>query len=144
MYHYKKIVKKILYKQKIKNTIEYLDNDRKNLFKKSLDKHKFNLEVYIPDSLSLNKIEYKKKDYLLNKLIKFTKNYNLGKENIEKIQKDNYKFTKQYELVKSQNEEVQNTYLNEIQEIYKIKGYDSKAVSYKKKRKYFFSFSLTY
>ena len=137
MYHYKKIVPKIPYKQKIKNTIEYLDNDRKNLFKKSLDKHKFNLEVYIPDSLSLNKIEYKKKDYLLNKLIKFTKNYNLGKENIEKIQKDNYKFTKQYELVKSQNEEVQNTYLNEIQEIYKIKGYDSKAISYKKKENIF-------
>ena len=137
MYHYKKIVPKIPYNQKIKNTIEYLDNDRKNLFKKSLDKHKFNLEVYIPDSLSLNKIEYKKKDYLLNKLIKFTKNYNLGKENLAKIQKENYKFTKQYELVKSQNEEVQNTYLNEIQEIYKIKGYDSKAISYKKKENIF-------
>ena len=120
----------IPYKMKINNTIDYLDKDKRNSFKKALIYHKFDEEVYIPQTMSINKIEYKNKNYLLNKLVKF--NSDLYKENqiLNKIQKENEKFTRQYQLVKSENEAVQNEYLKRIEEVYKIKGYNPKLITY--------------
>ena len=132
-----KLLEEIPYNEKITNTINYLEDDRKNFFKKSLKRYKFEQEVYIPDSMSINKSEYKNKNYLLNRLVKFNKIYQIKKDNLNKIQNENDKFTRQYELVKSKNENVQNAYLNEIQEIYKIKGYDAKTVTYNKKENIF-------
>ena len=120
----------IPYKMKINNTIDYLDKDKRNSFKNALIYHKFDEEVYIPQTMSINKIEYKNKNYLLNKLVKF--NSDLYKENqiLNKIQIENEKFTRQYQLVKSENEAVQNEYLKRIEEVYKIKGYNPKLITY--------------
>ncbi len=132
-----KLLEEMPYSEKITNTINYLEDDKKNFFKKSLKRYKFDQEVYIPDSMSINKSEYKNKNYLLNRLVKFNKSYQIKKDNLNKIQIENDKFTKQYELVKSKNESAQNAYLNEIQEIYKIKGYDAKTITYNKKENIF-------
>ena len=110
-----KLFEEIPYSEKITNTINYLEDDKKNFFKKSLKRYKFDQEVYIPDSMSINKSEYKNKNYLLNRLVKFNKSYQIKKDNLNKIKIENDKFTKQYELVKSKNESAQNAYLNEIQ-----------------------------
>ena len=120
----------IPYKMKINNTIDYLDKDKRNSFKKALIYHKFDEEVYIPQTMSINKIEYKNKNYLLNKLVKF--NSDLYNENqiLNKLQRDNEKFTRQYQLVKSENEAVQSQYLKRIEEVYKIKGYNPKLITY--------------
>ena len=132
-----KLFEEIPYSEKIANTINYLEDDKKNFFKKSLKRYKFDQEVYIPDSMSINKIEYKNKNYLLNRLVRFDKMYQMKKDNLNKIQSENDKFTRQYELVKSKNENAQNAYLNEIEEIYKIKGYDTKTINYNKKENIF-------
>ena len=100
----------IPYKMKINNTIDYLDEDKRNNFKKALLYHKFDQEVYIPQTMSINKTEYKNKNYLLNKLVKFNSDLYNENQRLNKLQKDNEKFTRQYQLVKSENEAAQSQY----------------------------------
>ena len=74
-----KINEELPYKEKINHTISYLPDEDKNSFKKALKYYKFDKEVYIPQTMSLNKKEYKKKNYLLNTIVNFKKKKQLGK-----------------------------------------------------------------
>ena len=122
----------LTYREKLNTTIDYLTEEKRAPFKKALKEHKFDSEVYIPQTMTVNKVEYRKKNYLLNRLVKFNYDYYIKKQNLDKMQKENDKFTRQYSLVKNENEGVRNAYLHDIEEVYKLKGFNPKNVTYSK------------
>ena len=122
----------LTYREKLNTTIDYLTEDKRSPFKKALKEHKFDSEVYIPQTMTINKAEYRKKNYLLNRLVKFNYDYYIKKQNLDKMQKENDKFTRQYTLVKNENEGVRNAYIHDIEEVYKLKGFNPKNVTYAK------------
>jgi hypothetical protein len=128
----KKGTGELTYKEKLNSTIDYLTEDKRSPFKKALKEHKFDSEVYIPQTMTINKAEYRKKNYLLNRLVKFNYDYYIKKQNLDKMQKENDKFTRQYTLVKNENEGVRNAYIHDIEEVYKLKGFNPKNVTYAK------------
>ena len=128
----KKGTGELTYKEKLNTTIDYLTEDKRSPFKKALKEHKFDSEVYIPQTMTINKAEYRKKNYLLNRLVKFNYDYYVKKQNLDKMQKENDKFTRQYTLVKNENEGIRNAYIHEIEEVYKLKGFNPKNVTYSK------------
>ena len=126
----KKGTGELTYKEKLNSTIDYLTEDKRSPFKKALKEHKFDSEVYIPQTMTINKAEYRKKNYLLNRLVKFNYDYYIKKQNLDKMQKENDKFTRQYTLVKNENEGIRNAYIHDIEEVYKLKGFNPKNVTY--------------
>ena len=128
----KKGTGELTYKEKLNSTIDYLTEDKRSPFKKALKEHKFDSEVYIPQTMTINKAEYRKKNYLLNRLVKFNYDYYIKKQNLDKMQKENDKFTRQYTLVKNENEGIRNAYIHDIEEVYKLKGFNPKNVTYSK------------
>ena len=122
----------LTYREKLNSTIDYLTEDKRSPFKKALKEHKFDSEVYIPQTMTINKAEYRKKNYLLNRLVKFNYDYYIKKQNLDKMQKENDKFTRQYTLVKNENEGIRNAYIHDIEEVYKLKGFNPKNVTYSK------------
>ena len=128
----KKGTGELTYKEKLNSTIDYLTEDKRSPFKKALKEHKFDSEVYIPQTMTVNKVEYRKKNYLLNRLVKFNYDYYIKKQNLDKMQKENDKFTRQYTLVKNENEGIRNAYIHDIEEVYKLKGFNPKNVTYSK------------
>ena len=132
-----KINEELPYKEKINHTISYLPDEDKNSFKKALKYYKFDKEVYIPQTMSLNKKEYKKKNYLLNTIVNFNNKLQLGKNYITSLKKQTDKFTRQYKLVEKQNESNQKEVFQGINYIYKIRGYNEKNITYSKNENIF-------
>ena len=66
-----KINEELPYKEKINHTISYLPDEDKNSFKKALKYYKFDKEVYIPQTMTLSKKEYKKKKLFIKYNSKF-------------------------------------------------------------------------
>ena len=132
-----KINEELPYKEKINHTISYLPDEDKNSFKKALKYYKFDKEVYIPQTMSLNKKEYKKKNYLLNTIVNFNNKLQLGKNYITSLKKQTDKFSKQYKLVEKQNEANQKAFFQGINYIYKIRGYSDRNISYSRNENIF-------
>ena len=132
-----KINEELPYKEKINHTISYLPDEDKNSFKKALKYYKFDKEVYIPQTMTLSKKEYKKKNYLLNTIVNFNNKLQLGKNYITSLKKQTDKFSKQYQLVEKQNEANQKAFFQGINYIYKIRGYSDRNISYSRNENIF-------
>ena len=132
-----KINEELPYKEKINHTISYLPDEDKNSFKKALKYYKFDKEVYIPQTMTLNKKEYKRKNYLLNTIVNFNNKLQLGKNYITSLKKQTDKFSKQYQLVEKQNEANQKAFFQGINYIYKIRGYSDRNISYSRNENIF-------
>ena len=132
-----KINEELPYKEKINHTISYLPDEDKTSFKKALKYYKFDKEVYIPQTMTLNKKEYKKKNYLLNTIVNFNNKLQLGKNYITSLKKQTDKFSKQYQLVEKQNEANQKAFFQGINYIYKIRGYSDRNISYSRNENIF-------
>ena len=124
--------RQLTYNKKLENELDTLPNDLNKFFRQSLDKYKFQLEVYVPHSMVISKKEYYHKNYMLNNLVK-TEDIIKGKKNqIAHISKETRKFSHQYELVKKENMPHQLNYLSKIEKLYKNKGYNTTGINYKK------------
>ena len=73
------------YNKKLSYELDSLPENMNQFFRKSLDKYKFNLEVYVPNSMRISKKEYYNKDYMLNNLVKIQFKIEEGKNKIMKI-----------------------------------------------------------
>ena len=117
----------ITYSKKLSYELDSLPENVNQFFRKSLDKYKFNLEVYVPNSMRISKKEYYNKDYMLNNLVKIQFKIEEGKNKIMKIAKETKKFLTQYNLVKNNNNNnKQNEYLLKLEEEYKNKKINEK------------------
>ena len=120
------------YNKKISSELDSLPSNINQLFRKSLDKYKFQLEVYVPHSMRISKKEYYNKDYMLNNLVKTNFKILGEKKKISKISKETKKFSTQYKLVKDENFDKQNDYLLNLEQQYKDKNKNFKEIKYKK------------
>ena len=66
---YSELGRQLTYNKKLENELDSLPNELNKFFRQSLDKHKFQLEVYVPHSMVISKKEYYDKNYMLNNLI---------------------------------------------------------------------------
>ena len=124
--------RQLTYNKKLENELDSLPNELNKFFRQSLDKHKFQLEVYVPHSMVISKKEYYDKNYMLNNLVR-TEDIIKGKRNqIAHISKETKKFSHQYEFVKSKNMNHQLNYLSKIETMYKNRGYNITGLNYKK------------
>ena len=64
------IQKESSYKAKIFKSLDRLNLKLRPLFTKALNPHKFNLEIFIPKTMKINKV-ISDKNFLRNRLIKF-------------------------------------------------------------------------
>ena len=120
------------YNKKLENELDTLPNETSRFFRKSLNKYKFQLEVYVPNSMVISKKEYINKNYMLNHLVRIEDIIKDKKKEIAHISKETTKFSRQYELVKNENMNHQIDYLSKIEKIYKNKGHNITAINYKK------------
>ena len=118
------------YHERLDSCINNLPQSLHKNFHLAISPYKFDKEIYIPKNLSINKDEYKNKNYLLNSLISFNNRYQNQKKYMSELKKETDKFSHQYELVKSDNEKNKHNYLANVQEMYKIKGYNMKDLLY--------------
>ena len=118
------------YHERLDSCINNLPQSLHKNFHLAISPYKFDKEIYIPKNLSNNKIEYQNKNYLLNSLISFNNRYQNQKKYMSELKKETDKFSHQYELVKSDNEKNKHNYLANVQEMYKIKGYNMKDLLY--------------
>ena len=125
-----------IYKQRINSTLETLNPRIQSAFRKALIPHKFDLEIFIPKSMRINKA-YNSKKFLRNRLIIFNDDYKVKRIHLDKLKDQTSKFSHQYELVKSEKAEAQNNYLENINEVYKMNGYDIKNNFFKNKENIF-------
>ena len=123
------------YKLRINKTLDNLSKEHQSEFRKALIPHKFDLEIFIPKSMRINKA-YESKRFLRNRLISFVNEYKIKKTHLDKLKDQTSKFSHQYEYVKLNNEN-NNPYLESIKEIYKVKGYDIKSDFFTKKENTF-------
>ena len=105
----------------------------KKQFKLALTPHKFETEVYIPKNLKLNKTEYAKKNYFINKIISFDTLYKPEKERRLRIKKETDVFSQQYKPINDDKFNKKDNYVKKVEENYKIKGYDMNDLSYSRK-----------
>ena len=127
--------KKLSKRKKLEAELFTFSKENRNLFQNALVKHKFEMEVYVPQNL-INK-EYSNKNYLINKLI-FIENMNKNiKEKIEPIDKETKQFSKQYKLIKLDNKDKQKTYMNKVEKEYINKGYKIEHIEYKENENIF-------
>ena len=124
------------YHKKLKNEIEAIPNEHKKFFRNALNKHIFDMEVYIPQLSEKNRKPYPNKNYLINKLIKYEKFVNLNKNYLEKNSKELTKFNKDYNIIRENNAKQKN-YINNLLKFYKDKGYDVNNLEYSKKENIF-------
>ena len=124
--------RQLTYNKKLENELDTLPNDLNKFFRQSLDKYKFQLEVYVPHSMVISKKEYYHKNYMLNNLVKTEDIIKDKKNQIAHISKETRKFSHQYELVKKENMPHQLNYLSKIEKLYKNKGYNTTGINYKK------------
>lgn len=117
-------------KKKIKNEIESMSHESRNIFREALNKYSFDTEVFIPSSLRISKKEYKDKDYLLNTLISFEDRLKEQKEFITPIKNETNRFTKQYKLIHEENNDHQKNYINNLQKYYESMGYSRSGLEY--------------
>jgi hypothetical protein len=87
------------YHEKLKNELEKIPKLNKKIFLESLAKHKFDSDVYIPQSSEKNRKIYPNKDYLLNKIVIFDNKVNKQKKKIDAISKDFSNFFKFYNFL---------------------------------------------
>ena len=124
--------RQLTYNKKLENELDSLPNDIRKFFRRSLDKYKFKLEVYVPHSMVISKKEYYQENYMLNNLVR-TEDIIKGKKNqIAHISKETKKFSHQYEFVRKENIPHQLNYLSKIEKMYKNKGYNTTGINYKK------------
>ena len=119
----------LTYYKKLRNEIEAIPKEYKKYFRNSLQKHTFDMEVYIPTLNEANKKEYPNKNYLINKLIKYEKFLHLIKNKKEKSM-GLANFSKYNYII--ENNIQQKNYLNNLLQIYKDKGYEVENIEYKK------------
>ena len=117
-------------KKKIESQIKAMNKENRSEFREALNKHNFDTEVFIPRSMSLNKKDYKDKNYLINELVSFELKSQERKKIVEPIQKETNRFSKQYQLIRSENEERQKDYLKRFENIYKDLGYNGDSIEY--------------
>ena len=122
----------LTYNKKLENELDTLPNETSRFFRKSLNKYKFQLEVYVPNSMVISKKEYINKNYMLNHLVRIEDIIKDKKKQIAHISKETSKFSRQYELVKNENKNHQIDYLSKIEKVYKNKGYNMTGINYKK------------
>ena len=125
-----------IYKQRINSTLETLNPKLQSAFRKALIPHKFDLEIFIPKSMRINKA-YNSKKFLRNRLIIFNDDYKVKRIHLDKLKDQTSKFSHQYELVKSEKADAQNNYIEDINEVYKMNGYDIKNNFFKNKENIF-------
>jgi hypothetical protein len=113
------------YKAKIFKSLDRLNLKLRPSFTKALNPHKFNLEIFIPKSMKINPA-YKSKRFLRNRLINFNDDYNVKKQFLSKINEQTSAFSNQYKNVTEDKDSSRFKYLESINEIYKMKGYDIK------------------
>ena len=121
---------KLTYNKKLSCELDSLPKNMNQFFRKSLDKYKFQMEVYVPQSMRISKKEYYDKNYMLNNLVRTQFKIEGEKNKISKIAKETKKFSNQYKLVKSDNQNKQKEYLLGLEKEYKNKKL--KEISYKK------------
>ena len=117
--------------KKIENEIGSMTKKNRNEFRDALNKYSFDSEVFIPKSISINKNEYKQKNYLLNNLVSFECKSQERKKIVEPLRKETDRFTKQYKLIKDENEEHQKHYLKNLENYYQDIGYNVNSIEYK-------------
>ena len=120
----------LTYYKKLRNEIEAIPKEYKKYFRNSLQKHTFDMEVYIPTLNEANKKEYPNKNYLINKLIKYEKFLHLIKNKKEKSM-GLANFSKYNYII--ENNIQQKNYLNNLLQFYKDKGYEVENIEYKNK-----------
>jgi hypothetical protein len=118
------------YHERLDSCINNLPPHLHKNFHLAISTYKFDKEIYIPKNLSVNKVEYQNKNYLLNSLVSFNNRYQNQKKYMTELKSETDKFSHQYELVKSDNEKNKHNYLANVQEMYKIKGYNMKDLLY--------------
>ena len=116
--------------KKIENEIGSMSKENRSEFREALNRHNFDTEVFIPRTMSINKSEYKDKNYLLNELVSFEMKSKERKNIVEPLKKETNRFTKQYKLIKNENEEHQKDYLRRLQSFYKDIGYNGNSIEY--------------
>ena len=119
-------------KKKIENEIASITKENRNEFREALSKYSFDTEVFIPKTISINKNEYKDKNYLLNNLVSFENKSQERKRLVEPLRKETNRFSKQYKLIREENEEHQKDYLRSLENYYNEIGYNVDSIEYKK------------
>ena len=120
------------YKKKLENELDTLPKELSKFFRHSLDKYKFQLEVYVPHSMVISKKEYYHKNYMLNNLVRTEDIIKVKKNQIAPISKETKKFSHQYEFVRKENTPHQLNYLSKIEKMYQNKGFNTADINYKK------------
>ena len=113
------------YKLKLNKSLDKLRPELQSSFRKALIPHEFNLEIFIPKSMKINPA-YKSKKFLRNRLITFNDDYKIKKEYLSKINEQTSAFSNQYKNVTEDKDSSRHKYLDSINEIYKMNGYDIK------------------
>ena len=115
-------------RKKVENEISSMTKETRDEFRDALNKYSFDTEVFIPKTLSINKNEYKDKNYLINNLVHYEKKSTERKRIVEPLKKETNRFTKQYKLIKEENEEHQQDYLKSLENFYSNIGYNQKSL----------------
>ena len=118
--------------KKIESSISSMTKENRDYFRDALSKYSFDTEVFIPKSISINKNEYKNKNYLLNNLVSFEHKSQERKKLVEPLRKETKRFAKQYKLIKEENEEHQKEYLKTLEDYYNDIGYNANSIEFKK------------
>ena len=122
----------LTYKKKIQNEINSIPKTYEKFFKKALNKHSFDTEIYIPHSTEANRKIHPNKNYLLNKIILYENLVNKNKDLRDIMTKESIKFSKFYHIVKDRNN-TQNIYVENLLSYYRNLGYNVKNLKYKRK-----------
>ena len=109
--------------EKIANEFLLMNNDTKKEVQYALNKYTFTNEVFLPTPLRISKKEYIGKNYLLNNLVSFEKNFSKHKNYIEPLRAESKRFNQHYQLIMDENKEHQMNYLSDLTKFYKKKGY---------------------
>ena len=116
-------------RKKIEQELSTFSKENRKFFRNCLNKHNFQMEIYIPQNLK--KKEYSDKNFLINQLIHIEKTNRNIKEIVESIDKDTKTFSKQYKQIKTGNKAHQATYINNVEKIYQSNGYKIEHIEYK-------------
>ena len=116
-------------RKKIEQELSTFSKENRKFFRNCLNKHNFQMEVYIPQNLK--KKGYSDKNFLINQLIQIEKTNKNIKEIVESIDKDTKQFSKQYKQIKSGNKIHQTTYIKNVEKIYQSNGYKIEHIEYK-------------
>ena len=110
-------------RDKIANEFQLMNDDTKKEIQFALNKYTFTNEVFLPTPLRISKKEYIGKNYLLNNLVSFEKNFSKQKKYIEPLRAESKRFNQHYQLIMDENKEHQMNYLSDLTKFYKKNGY---------------------